>query len=88
MYFSILLPLAMLLVLTLTILIIICVYLKEHVKSIKHYFKKGFTRSSRPDKDYENEMLRREFANGMPDHIELQEEGDDEDHFASKNSKR
>jgi len=31
---------------------------------------------SRPDKDFENEMLRREFAEVGPDHIELQDEYD------------
>ena len=34
---------------------------------------------SRPDKEHENEMLRKRFTREGPDHIELNEELDEED---------
>ena len=34
---------------------------------------------TRPDRDHENEMLRKRFAKDGPDHIELNEELDEED---------
>jgi hypothetical protein len=51
----------------LTVIIVLCVYLKENIKLSK-IFGRG-RRDQRPDKDVENEILRREFANGG--HIEL-----------------
>ena len=48
---------------------------------------------TRPDRDHENEMLRKRFAKDGPDHIELNEELDEEDEELRdqqelKNSKR
>ena len=61
------LPFVFVAIMLLTVIIIICVYLKENLKLSKIFGRKG--REARPDKDFENEILRREFASGG--HVEL-----------------
>ena len=72
---SISMPFLLIFLMILTVLVVLCVYLKENFK-LSRIFSKN-RRESRPDKDLENEILRREFANGG--HVELQEEIDEED---------
>jgi hypothetical protein len=68
------------LVFFLTILIVLCVYLKENFKGLRRMLLNSSERGeSRPDKEHENEMLRKRFARDGPDHIELNEELDEED---------
>lgn len=74
-------PLFLVSIFLLTIIIILCIYLKENFRGLGKLFGKDDSGVNRPDKDYENEMLRRQFAKEGPEHIELEEEfdGDDED---------
>lgn len=74
--FSVLIPFFLVAVLTLTVCIVICVYLKENFKLSRIFGRSYQSRESRLDKEFENEMLRREFNSKT--HMELQEEGDDE----------
>ena len=57
----------------------LCVYLKENFKGLKRVILNSERGETRPDKDHENEMLRKRFARDGPDHIELNEELDEED---------
>ena len=79
----------------LTILIVLCVYLKENFKGLKRLFFNNSNggNESRPDKDHENEMMRKHFAKHGPDHFELNEDLEEEDEELRdqqdlKNSKR
>ena len=77
---SVTIPLFIVSIFFLTIIIILCIYLKENFRGLGKLFGKGDDSGvNRPDKDYENEMLRRQFAKEGPDHIELQEEFDGEE---------
>ena len=72
MYFSILSPIAVVIIIMMTVCVVICVYFKENFKGLRNLLRKDYQgRMSRPDKDFENEMLRRQFAEEGPDHIEL-----------------
>ena len=72
-------PLFIVSIFLLTIVIILCIYLKENFRGIGKLFGKDESGVNRPDKDFENEMLRRQFAKEGPEHIELQDEIDIED---------
>lgn len=72
-------PLVLVSVFILTIIIILCIYLKENIRGLGRLFGKDDSNVNRPDKEYENEMLRRKFAKDGPDHIELEEEMEDDD---------
>lgn len=56
---SVLVPLVLIAVFVLTIIIVLCVYLKENFRGMKRLFSGGDERENRPDKEFENEMLRR-----------------------------
>ena len=71
---SLFLPLLLIFVFIIVICVVLSIYIKEHFKN-----KYELGSRARPDKDFENEMLRREFAEFGPDHIELQEEYDDDE---------
>ena len=60
-------------------------YLKENFK-LKNFFSRERRYDQRSDRDYENEILRKKFADGGPDHIELQEENESDEDFGGKNS--
>lgn len=69
---SVMIPLFIVSIFFLTIIIILCIYLKENFRGLGKLFGKGDDSGvNRPDKDYENEMLRRQFAKEGPEHIEL-----------------
>jgi len=57
---SVTIPLFIVSIFFFTIIIILCVYLKENFRGLGKLFGKGDDSGvNRPDKDYENEMLRR-----------------------------
>lgn len=76
---SVILPISIVMLFILTICIVLCVYLKENFKGLKRVLLNSERGETRPDKDYENEMLRKRFTRDGPDHIELNEELDEED---------
>ena len=49
------------------------------MRGLSKLFGKEDPGVNRPDKDFENEMLRKQFTREGPEHMELQEELDDED---------
>ena len=59
-------PLVLVVIFIIVICVVISIYIKEHFKN-----QLDRTLRARPDKDFENEMLRREFAELGPEHIEL-----------------
>ena len=64
----------------LTVIVVLCVYLKENLKLSKIFGKNR--REERPDKEFENEILRREFASGG--HVELVEDIDDDEELVDQ----
>ena len=80
-HMAVLTPFLVIFIFLTTICIVLCVYLKEHFKGFKRLFSSNQypNREIRPDKDYENQILKEKFAREGPDHIELQEELGDED---------
>ena len=61
-----------------TVCIVLCVFLKENVKL--HRLFPGHFKETRPDKNYENEMLKLKFASTNPDDeegLEAINEGDE-----------
>jgi hypothetical protein len=64
-------PLFIVSIFLLTIIIILCIYLKENFRGLSKLFGKDDGGINRPDKDFENEMLRRQFTKDGPEHIEL-----------------
>jgi len=62
---SIALPMLLVTILTCTVCIVLCVFLKENVKL--HKLFPGRFKETRPDKNYENEMLKLKFASTNPD---------------------
>lgn len=61
-------------------MIILCIYLKENFRGIGKLFGRGDDSGvNRPDKEFENEMLKRQFSKEAEGHIELQEEFDPEE---------
>ena len=57
---SVCVPFFLVFILMCTICIVLCVYLKENFKFSRFFGSKFYSQgNSRPDKDYENEMLRR-----------------------------
>ena len=68
---SVMIPLFIVSIFFLTIIIILCIYLKENFRGLGKLFGKDESGINRPDKDFENEMLRRQFAKEGPEHIEL-----------------
>lgn len=73
---SVCVPFFLVFILMCTICIVLCVYLKENFKFQRFFGING--QRERPDRDHENEMLRRQFASSGPDHIELVEENEEE----------
>lgn len=76
---SVLLPISIVFLFLLTICIVLCVYLKENFKGLKRAIMNSERGDTRPDRDHENEILKKRFARDGPDHIELNEELDEED---------
>ena len=68
---SILLPFAIMCILILTVFIVICVYLKENLKLSRMLPP---SRESRPDKDFENQVLKSHFRNKKGDHMAFEDE--------------
>ena len=90
---SVTLPLVIISIFGLTICLVICVYIKENIRGIKRFM--GIStgeRELRPDRNYENHILRQQFASQGPDHIELHDqimsEDEDEDAAKGRNSRR
>ena len=82
---SVSVPFLLVLILTCTVCIVLCVYLKENFKLTRLFGGKYSGRDSRPDKDYENEMLKLKFANNGPDEMTLNGEDNEEGEGAAIN---
>ena len=77
MLFSVLAPLFFVSIFLMTVLVILCVYLKENFRGIGKLFGKGSGEDSaalRGEKNADPETLKRHFAKDGIDHIELEEE--------------
>lgn len=62
-----------------TVIIVICVYLKENIKNLKRMVFRGNQMNSQ-DRDYESEMINKEIYGGnVPENIVLHQGDDDMD---------
>ena len=63
---SVLLPILIVFLFLLTICIVLCVYLKENFKGLKRAIMNSERGDTRPDRDHENEILKKRFTQSKP----------------------